>query len=846
MDKRRGTRATGKKEGGGLALTVKGKGGVGGAPLVNKDGRMQAARGDIGASNTKGKCGSGGGPSSGALGRHGQGRCRSAREGWGPPEDAGACREEGARRPRRPRGGFACHGKRGGHGSPGWVVESPPLPSPPTSWLLSSPLVQREETETSLPLSKSAELNLGIAIAAFGSTSRIGKTTQRLRKSGSSAAVSAAGGRGSGQRGLPLTSAREGAGADRRGPYVSETRWRSTVDRDHKDGPPPVHGRPDNRRRRRRNAALAREVAGEEEKEEGGGSPRGAATEGAAAEGGGGAPRGEDDGGDSAVSNEGEGAAGVWGNAANAVEAVVWREVARNSGKRRPKAANAATSSASRWRWCCCGGTGKRSRGRGATRCGEADGGGGVAWWWLGRRWRAAGVGKVAVELGFTVESVPGWFIAEAERWTGCDKARRGRRCKRRGTGTAVAAAAAGWSPPASGGAWAHGEEGVPGMGELGREGKTEEGSTRVLYIGLRDGDRGRERWDRPVTWGGEVELVGRSNRRRFLRGEWGKRWRTWTGSCPRGWMRARVREGAGFCGDVGGNGGWGWPARGAASPQDPRAAGRQSPPHTRRGRLTSSSFHASKVVGNVATEQQQPSRLSCRSRRAPAALPRSCHPATLAVLPLPLSSRYPACPAAPAELPPPRRSRCSIALVELPPLCDPADCHVSATSMPHGKSTATSATYSYNMLGFYPFTTAGGPAAPGKSSRQSRRSTCVHLSLVEGVSVDVTRMAACGGGGGGGDTVAVPPQARANWIPEMENVAGSSTAGTKQAWRTGGCSRPPHAWVAHASHLAARLDMKQDSEAEVLRAVCAAALRPRGGGVAAVDSFPYRVARCR
>jgi hypothetical protein len=69
-----------------------------------------------------------------------------------------------------------------------------------------------------------------------------------------------------------------------------------------------------------------------------------------------------------------------------------------------------------------------------------------VAWWWLGRRWRAAGVGKVAVELGFTVESVPGWFIAEAERWTGCGKARRGRRCKRRGTGTAVAAAAAGWS----------------------------------------------------------------------------------------------------------------------------------------------------------------------------------------------------------------------------------------------------------------------------------------------------------------------------------------------------------------------------------------------------------------
>lgn len=28
------------------------RGGVGGAPLVNKDGRMQAARGDIGASNT--------------------------------------------------------------------------------------------------------------------------------------------------------------------------------------------------------------------------------------------------------------------------------------------------------------------------------------------------------------------------------------------------------------------------------------------------------------------------------------------------------------------------------------------------------------------------------------------------------------------------------------------------------------------------------------------------------------------------------------------------------------------------------------------------------------------------
>lgn len=76
--------------------------------------------------------------------------------------------------------------------------------------------------------------------------------------------------------------------------------------------------------------------------------------------------------------------------------------------------------------------------------------------------------------------------------------------------------------------------------------------------------------------------------------------------------------------------------------------------------------------------------------------------------------------------------------------------------------------------------------------------------------------------------------------------LSGSSTAGTKQGWRTGGCSRPPHAWVAHASHLAARLDMKQDSEAEVLRAVCAAALRPRGGGVAAVDSFPYRVARCR
>nr|AAV31296.1 hypothetical protein [Oryza sativa Japonica Group] len=38
-----------------------------------------------------------------------------------------------------------------------------------------------------------------------------------------------------------LTSAR-GAGADRRAPHVSETRWRSTVDRDHKDGPPPVHG----------------------------------------------------------------------------------------------------------------------------------------------------------------------------------------------------------------------------------------------------------------------------------------------------------------------------------------------------------------------------------------------------------------------------------------------------------------------------------------------------------------------------------------------------------------------------------------------------------------------------
>ncbi|BAD53373.1 hypothetical protein [Oryza sativa Japonica Group] len=117
------------------------------------------------------------------------GGCERAPRGRGSPAAAPA------------RGGFACHGKRGGSSSPGWVVESPPLPSPPTSWLLLSPSVQREETETSLPLSKSTELNLGIAIAASDSTSRIGKTTRRLRKSGSSAAVSAMGGRGSGRRG---------------------------------------------------------------------------------------------------------------------------------------------------------------------------------------------------------------------------------------------------------------------------------------------------------------------------------------------------------------------------------------------------------------------------------------------------------------------------------------------------------------------------------------------------------------------------------------------------------------------------------------------------------------------
>lgn len=76
----------------------------------------------------------------------------------------------------------------------GWVVKSPLQPT--MRWLLSSLSVQREEMETSLPLSRFAELNLGITNA----TSRIDEKTRQPHKSGSSAVVSAMGGRGWGRQ----------------------------------------------------------------------------------------------------------------------------------------------------------------------------------------------------------------------------------------------------------------------------------------------------------------------------------------------------------------------------------------------------------------------------------------------------------------------------------------------------------------------------------------------------------------------------------------------------------------------------------------------------------------------
>src|SRR5512146_1035935 len=120
-------------------------------------------------------------------------------------------------------------------------------------------------------------------------------------------------------------------------------------------------------------------------------------------------------------------------------------------------------------------------------------------------------------------------------------------------------AAGAGWRPPASGGARARvgrAGEGAAAWGKLGKWERRPRGS----FLWAREGgiETGRggigRRSGAPTRGGGGV------NRRRFSRGEWGKWWRTWRGSCPRRWMRARVREGAGFCGDVNGNGGWGRP----------------------------------------------------------------------------------------------------------------------------------------------------------------------------------------------------------------------------------------------------------------------------------------------
>nr|BAD29240.1 hypothetical protein [Oryza sativa Japonica Group] len=72
---------------------------------------------------------------------------------------------------------------------------------------------------------------------------------------------------------------------------------------------------------------------------------------------------------------------------------------------------------------------------------------------------------------------------------------------------TEAAAEARGWRTPASGGDGDRRGESGEKRRELGVEWETKEGSTRVLYIGLGDGDRARERRDRPATWGGEVEL---------------------------------------------------------------------------------------------------------------------------------------------------------------------------------------------------------------------------------------------------------------------------------------------------------------------------------------------------
>nr|AAM92292.1 hypothetical protein [Oryza sativa Japonica Group]AAP54677.1 retrotransposon protein, putative, Ty3-gypsy subclass [Oryza sativa Japonica Group] len=173
-------------------------------------------------------------------------------------------------------------------------------------------------------------------------------------------------------------------------------------------------------------------------------------------------------------------------------EATAWVGDDRSSGATWLESANGGGGSGRRWRGGCGGDLGKWIRGRCAARHDEAFGGGGAARQRREQRWRAAGGDERRLWLGCTVKPVPGWFIAEAERWTGCGNARRGRWRKRSGAGTAAAAATAGWRVAGERRRLGSRGEHRRGREELGEEGETEYESTGRLLIGSGGGDRGR------------------------------------------------------------------------------------------------------------------------------------------------------------------------------------------------------------------------------------------------------------------------------------------------------------------------------------------------------------------
>jgi hypothetical protein len=181
-------------------------------------------------------------------------------------------------------------------------------------------------------------------------------------------------------------------------------------------------------------------------------------------------------------------------------EATTWVGDDQSSGTTRLQSTNGGGGSGRRWRGGCGGDLGKRIGCRGAARHDEAFDGGGAAWQRREWRWRATGGDERRLWLGCTVKPAPGWFIAEAERWTGFGNARRGRRRKRRGAGTAAAAAAASWR--VAGERRRLGSRGESGRecGEYGKIGEMDEGRMDSVYIGSGEGNRCRKERNRAAT----------------------------------------------------------------------------------------------------------------------------------------------------------------------------------------------------------------------------------------------------------------------------------------------------------------------------------------------------------